>query len=67
MLDPRIGRWFAPDPLEMSYPRYSTYNYVYNNPLRFIDPTGEGPGDPPIWAQYVIERINPALRSLRAI
>ncbi|MBF6652481.1 hypothetical protein C3B47_06185 [Flavobacterium columnare] len=61
MFDPRIGRWFAPDPLEKSYPGYSTYNYVYNNPLRFIDPTGEGPGDPPIWAQYVIERINPYL------
>ncbi|MBF6657303.1 RHS repeat-associated core domain-containing protein [Flavobacterium columnare] len=45
MLDPRVGRWFAPDKLEGQYPSYSTYNYTLNNPIYFIDPNGKGPFD----------------------
>ena len=45
MLDPRVGRWFAPDLLESGYPSYSTYNYTLNNPIYFIDPNGKGPFD----------------------
>jgi RHS repeat-associated protein len=39
MLDPRVGRWFAPDPI--LHPDYSAYSYVVNNPLVFVDPDGK--------------------------
>ena len=40
MLDPRIGRWFAPDKMENKYPSFSTYNSFKNNPIFYIDPDG---------------------------
>ena len=41
MLDPRIGRWFARDPLEGKYPYLSPYTYVENNPMFFTDSDGK--------------------------
>ena len=38
--DPVIARWTSVDPLAAKYPSMSPYNYVMNNPLRFVDPTG---------------------------
>jgi RHS repeat-associated protein len=38
--DARIGRWLAVDPLAGKYPGMSPFNYVSNNPLRNIDPSG---------------------------
>jgi RHS repeat-associated protein len=45
MFDPAIGRWGVVDPLSEKYGAWSPYNYVYNNPLKFVDPTGMGPDD----------------------
>ncbi len=39
--DPALGRWHVVDPaIENAHYDYSPYAYVYNNPLRFLDPFG---------------------------
>lgn len=40
MYDPTLRRFYAPDPATRSG---SPYPYAYNNPLRYVDPTGELP------------------------
>ena len=41
ILDPRIGRWLSLDPAQELYPDLSPYSAFGDNPLYFIDPTGE--------------------------
>ncbi len=41
--DSALGRWMNIDPLAEDYYAWSPYNYSYNSPLKFTDPTGMGP------------------------
>jgi len=46
MHDPRIGRFFAVDPLTKSYPWYTPYQFAGNNSIKFIDLDGLEEYDP---------------------
>ena len=43
MYDFAVGRWLSPDPLAEKYYWISPYVFCGNNPVRYIDPTGEFP------------------------
>lgn len=45
MHDPRLGRFFAVDPLAHKFAGWSPYNAFSDNPIRFVDPDGRAPQD----------------------
>jgi RHS repeat-associated protein len=53
MYDGQIGRWHTPDPLIGKYVSWSPYNYVYDSPIKYIDPDGRE-----IWIYYEEEKRN---------
>ena len=53
MYDVQVGRWEQIDPLVGNYVDWSPYNYVYNNPIKNIDPDGKE-----IWIYYEEEKRN---------
>ena len=55
ILDPRIGRWFAPDRLASKSPNWLVYRYCFDNPLRFVDKDGNYETDGHYWTVYMIE------------
>ncbi len=38
--DPELGRWHTVDPLADEAPGWSPYRYGFNNPTKYIDPSG---------------------------
>jgi len=50
-LDVRTGRWMSMDPMMAIIPDRSPYEFAFNNPIAFVDPSGllpsgKGGGDP---------------------
>ena len=39
--DPKLGRFLSCDPLMESFPAQSPYNYAYNSPMQWKDPSGQ--------------------------
>ncbi|MEP4578221.1 MAG: hypothetical protein ABJZ80_08585, partial [Gilvibacter sp.] len=46
MHDPRVGRFFATDPLERTYPFYSPYQFSGNRLIDMVELEGLEPGEP---------------------
>ena len=46
MHDPRVGRFFATDPLEAKYPWYSPYQFSGNRPIDKVELEGLEPAEP---------------------
>ncbi len=46
-----MSRWFQPDPLSDQFVDWSPYNFVYDNPLMYVDPDGRAAIDIRVWGE----------------
>jgi RHS repeat-associated protein len=51
--DPRTSIWQSVDPMADEFAGWSPYNYGFDNPLRFMDPTGMAPHDSTVKGEKV--------------
>ncbi|WP_164466665.1 RHS repeat-associated core domain-containing protein [Chryseobacterium lactis] len=52
--NPRLSIWYGVDPLGEKMPSWSPYVYTFDNPVKYVDPTGmiaENASRPPDWYQ----------------
>ena len=57
LYDPVIGRFFSPDnfvQLPDFTQNYNRYSYCLNNPLTYVDPSGEGFADALLWISNIL-------------
>lgn len=55
MHDPRVGRFFAVDPMTHSYPWYTPYQFSGNKPIQFVEKEGLEEGIPSIHDVDIME------------
>lgn len=44
--NPRLSIWYGVDPMAEQTPNWSPFVYTFNNPVRYVDPSGMIPEDP---------------------
>jgi RHS repeat-associated protein len=54
MYDPDIARWLVQDMMQEKFYNWSSYNYCFNNPAKFVDPDGRVPIIIPIILGYFL-------------
>jgi RHS repeat-associated protein len=52
--DPRTSTWASVDPMAEKMPGWSPYNFGFDNPLRYMDPTGMSPKGGPDLPPYIV-------------
>ena len=55
--DQRMARFLSVDPLAGEMPEWGSYTYTFNNPLKYIDPTGMGPEETDDWVYGALRGI----------
>ena len=54
LYDPQIGRWNVPDGAAANASEWSPYRYGFDNPVRFLDPSGNYETDGHFWTVYLM-------------
>ena len=65
MSDSRIGRFLSVDPIDFKFPDFSPFSFCLNNPLVFVDPTGEEPS--PAAYKSAAKKLGVSVAQIRAV